>query len=275
MPTTPWFQLAQFNIGRARSPLDDPRMAEFVGQIEGVNRLAESSPGFVWRLVGEDGKSSSYVRTYEDPALLVNMSVWESIDALRAFAYQGEHLRVMRRRHEWFDPLPAPWQVLWWVPAGHRPTAGEGRRRLEFLVAHGPSPVAFGFGAPEVPPPAPEEPPGVSTAVSLSGRRFVLEANAEGGDCRPGLAFHYEQVGGRVWARYEGGGVRFGSLAARITGEHALDARYQHATDAGVVRSGRCDTRVDRLVDGRLRLREEWRWLSGAEGSGASTLVEA
>ncbi len=274
MSTVPWFELAQFNIARARAPLDDPRMADFIGQIDGVNQLAESSPGFVWRLVDDSGLSSSYVRTYDDPALIVNMSVWASLDALRAFVYRGEHLAVMRRRHEWFDPIPQPWLVLWWVPAGHRPTVAEGRARLEFLAAHGPSPLAFGFGAPANPPPSPESVPALADSVSLSGRRFILEANADGGDCRPGLAFEYEQVGARVWARYEGGGVRFGMLTAHVTADHGLDARYQHATDAGLVKTGRCATRIDRLTDGRLRLRERWQWLSGAEGSGTSTLVE-
>ena len=154
----PWFHLAQFNIARGLAPIDDPRMADFAGFIAGVNRVAEGSPGFVWRLMGEAGESSSYVRAYDDPRVLVNMSVWESIEALRAFVYRGDHIGVMRRRHEWFEPMPAPYQVLWWVPAGQRPTADEGRRRLDHLASHGPSPVAFGFGAPADPPAAPDSP---------------------------------------------------------------------------------------------------------------------
>jgi hypothetical protein len=269
-----WFHLAQFNIARARAPLDSDAMAEFVGQLDAVNRLAETSSGFVWRLTAEGGASSSYVRAYEDPALLVNMSVWESIGALRDFAYRGDHLAVLRRRQQWFEQIPQPWHVMWWIPAGHTPTAAEGRARLEFLAEHGNSPLAFGFNVPAETPSAPEGDVHDDRSVRIGGRSFVLEQNAPGGDCRPGLTFDYFQSAGRVWAFYGGDGVRLGTLVARVCDDRTLDARYQHSTPEGLVRSGRCSTAIDAVEGGRLRLRERWQWLSGAVGIGESTLME-
>ena len=136
--------LAQMNIARLSAPLDDPRLADFVGALERVNALADASPGFVWRLQSESGNATD-VRAYPDERIIVNMSVWESVDALRAYVYRGDHAGVLRRRREWFEPFEGPFQVLWWVAAGHTPTPAQGKARLEHLAAHGPTAHAFTF----------------------------------------------------------------------------------------------------------------------------------
>ena len=137
--------LAQYNIARARAPLGNPLLADFVAAIECVNAAAETAPGFVWRLKDESGASSSYVRAYDDERLLVNLSVWESVDALRAYTYAAPHVEIFRRRGEWFEPHQGPSLVLWWIAAGHVPTVQEATERLEHLTAHGASPYAFTF----------------------------------------------------------------------------------------------------------------------------------
>ena len=76
--------------------------------------------------------------------MIVNMSVWESADALWDFVYDGDHLAYMRRRREWFERIEAH-MVLWWVPAGHTPSVDEALDRLEHLRANGPSGRAFTF----------------------------------------------------------------------------------------------------------------------------------
>jgi hypothetical protein len=153
------FHLAQINVARFRAPIADPVNADFVAALEAVNATAESQPGFVWRLVG-DGGDATDVRAFDDPDMLVNLSVWTDPDALRAFVYDNlDHRRVMLRRREWFDRIETH-MALWWVPAGATPTAAEGRARLEHLAAHGPSGDAFGFStlhpAPEPAPASPE-----------------------------------------------------------------------------------------------------------------------
>ena len=141
---SPAFHLAQFNIARLRAPLDDPAIAGFVAGLDTMNALADSSPGFVWRLTdGPDGDATT-VRPL-DPDVIVTMSVWDSIESLRAFSYQSAHLDYLRQRRDWF--LPHNFRaslVLWWVPAGHIPTVEEACERLE-RVADGPSPEAFTF----------------------------------------------------------------------------------------------------------------------------------
>jgi hypothetical protein len=270
----PFFHLAQLNIARVKAPLDHPSMEGFVSRLPTVNALAEASPGFVWRLQTEAGDATS-LRPYDDPALIVNMSVWESPEALRAFVYRSGHSEPLRMRQQWFEPMPKPFQAMWWIPAGHLPTVAEGKARLAFLAAHGDSDVAFGFTRIAPAPPSPDTVPSVASTLSLEGRRFVLEANEAGADCQPGMTFHYRQHGVRVRALYGGGDVLFGALVAHLVDEDRLDARYQHATRAGEVRTGRCETRVERLPDHRIRLHEQWQWLSGAEGTGRSTLIEA
>jgi hypothetical protein len=129
--------LAQLNVARAKAPLDSAELAEFMALLDPVNELADGAPGFVWRLEGEGGDATS-IRAYDDDRIIVNMSVWESIDALWDFVYAGGHLDVMRRRRE-------AHLVLWWVPAGHLPTVDEAIERLDLLEARGPSPEAFTF----------------------------------------------------------------------------------------------------------------------------------
>ncbi len=147
----PGFHLAQVNIALPREPLDSELLRDFVEQLQPVNEVADASPGFVWRLQTEEGDATA-LRGFGDDRLIVNMSVWESLEALRGFAYsQRAHLDVMRRRREWFERLPF-YLVLWWVPAWHVPTVAEAEERLALLQAAGPTPDAFTFRA-HFPPP--------------------------------------------------------------------------------------------------------------------------
>ena len=138
------YHLAQINIARLVAPLDDPRISEFVAQLGTINELAESSPGFVWRLESEEGNATDIAYNH-DPFVIVNMSVWDSIDSLKAFSYKSQHLNVFRDRKKWFEKMELPHYCLWWVPVGHRPTVAEGRTRLELYQQHGPTPEAFWF----------------------------------------------------------------------------------------------------------------------------------
>jgi heme-degrading monooxygenase HmoA len=140
-------ELAQVNVARLRAPLDTPQLADFVANLEPVNALADGAPGFVWRLQTEDGNATA-VRVLDDDMLIVNMSVWRSLDALSAFVYGGGHREVMRRRRQWFERLTDAHVALWWVEAGTRPTVAEAERRLVLLRTHGPTREAFTFRTP-------------------------------------------------------------------------------------------------------------------------------
>src|SRR4051794_4980238 len=109
-------QLAQINIARMRAPMDSPTMAEFVARLEEINALADGTPGFVWRLQDGTGNATS-LRPFEDDWLIVNMSVWESVEALKAFTYSTMHNEVMRKRRQWFEPHIEAYFVMWWIPA--------------------------------------------------------------------------------------------------------------------------------------------------------------
>ena len=139
------YQLAQANIGRTRGEMTDPVMAEFVARLPEINALADESPGFVWRLQTEDGDATA-VRPYEDRTILINMSVWEDLPALRAYVYRSAHAAIMRRRREWFERFERIYVALWWVPSGHHPSVTEAVERLAYLEANGPTPFAFTFG---------------------------------------------------------------------------------------------------------------------------------
>jgi Domain of unknown function (DUF3291) len=137
------YELAQMNVARLRAPIDSPQLADFVGNLDRINAVADGSPGFVWRLQDESGNATALHPMGED--MIVNMSVWQDVQSLQAFVYRSDHVGVMRRRREWCEKMDI-YLVLWWVPRGHRPTEAEGIARLNLLRSLGPSADAFTFG---------------------------------------------------------------------------------------------------------------------------------
>jgi len=141
------FHLAQVNVGRMKTSLEDPLMGDFVALLDEVNALADVAPGFVWRFQGDEG-NATYLRPYDDDRILFNMSVWESVDALKNYVYKSMHADVLRRRKEWFEKLEAPAVAMWWAPEGRLPSVGEAKWRLDLLATVGPTARAFTFKHP-------------------------------------------------------------------------------------------------------------------------------
>lgn len=136
--------MAQVNIGRVKAPLDDPIMSGFVNRLDEINALADRSPGFVWRLQTSEG-NATYFRPYADDRILLNMSVWNSIEALRHYVYRTAHAQLLQQRQAWFEKFSSSYAALWWVPEGHLPGVDEAKKRIAHLDAHGPTQFAFTF----------------------------------------------------------------------------------------------------------------------------------
>ena len=124
------FYLAQVNVARMRAPLDDPVMRGFASRIDEINSLAEQDPGFVWRWTGSDEGP------FANPRILFNLSVWRSVDALKAFTYASVHVELFRDRERWFTSAKGPSLALWWIPIGTRPTPDQSKERLDHLAWH-------------------------------------------------------------------------------------------------------------------------------------------
>lgn len=141
------FELAQFNLGIVKGSMDSPAMADFTASLDRIHAEADHSPGFVWRLTGDSGDAA--VRRYLGAEhVIANLSVWQDLHPLRRYVYGAGHLGMLQRRREWFERLGEAFQVLWWVPKGHRPDIEEGLARLEALRTNGPSAEAFTFRNP-------------------------------------------------------------------------------------------------------------------------------
>jgi Domain of unknown function (DUF3291) len=145
------YHLAQINVGRVLAPVGSPEIAEFIDALPEINALADAAPGFVWRLVG-DGDDATGLRPFDDDLMLINASVWESLESLRDYVFRSEHTAYLRRRREWFERMEEAYVALWWVPAGHIPTVAEMVEKLELLRANGPGPEVFTFRVPFPPP---------------------------------------------------------------------------------------------------------------------------
>lgn len=155
------------NIARLRAPLESAELADFVAALDPVNASADQASGFVWRLQTEDGNATA-VRAFEWDAagsagVIVNLSVWLSVEELAAWVYGAMHRQVLRRRREWFHRVDEATAALWWVPAGHRPTTDEAEKRVRHLRERGSTPVAFSIR--QVFPP-----PGQGLRESATGR---------------------------------------------------------------------------------------------------------
>src|SRR5687767_1242760 len=117
------FHLAQINLARMKAPLEAPEMADFVARLDEINALADRAPGFVWRLQTPEG-NATYVRAYDDDRILVNLSVWESVESLKDYVYHSAHAELLRARRSWFEQFSGVYVALWWIPAGHIPKIG-------------------------------------------------------------------------------------------------------------------------------------------------------
>ncbi len=171
--------VAQINIGTMLARTDDPLVAEFMDNLERINADADRAPGFVWRLQTDEGNATS-IHAFADPLTLLNMSVWESVDALKEYVYRTEHVEFFRRRAEWFVP-DAKRVALWWGNPGEIPAIDDAIRRVEFLERRGPTPYAFAFGRPHEPlvmeTTVPDDPDTVELITRLNAE---LEAAATG-----------------------------------------------------------------------------------------------
>ncbi|MDW3212239.1 MAG: DUF3291 domain-containing protein [Reichenbachiella sp.] len=136
------YHLAQLNITRMRAPLHDPIMKEFNDFLDPVNKLAEESPGFVWRYTEKQGE---VLAVFEDAMIVANMSVWVDYPSLKAYTYDTVHNYFLKSRKKWFEKMDSHQVVLWWVETDHTPSLSEAKERLDQLNQQGASPSAFGL----------------------------------------------------------------------------------------------------------------------------------
>ncbi|WP_425039559.1 DUF3291 domain-containing protein [Primorskyibacter sp. S187A] len=139
--------LAELNVGRLLAPVDDPRVQDFMRNLDLVNGLGKRSPGFVWMMEGsgEPGTGNTENSIGDDPQFVANLSVWESVETLEHFVWNTVHRQFYERRQEWFEVMGEQHFVMWWVPEGHKPALEEALQRLEHKRAHGDTDHAFGW----------------------------------------------------------------------------------------------------------------------------------
>ncbi|WP_303319153.1 DUF3291 domain-containing protein [Flavivirga abyssicola] len=135
--------LAQVNVAKRLAPMDDPIMQGFVNNLDRINALADESEGFVWRLKDEDKDLGAQI--FQDDKLLINMSVWENLEALFNYTYKSGHIEVFKRKKEWFGKMKMMHMAFWYVPKGYEPTFQDAKNRLDYLNKHGDTPYAFSF----------------------------------------------------------------------------------------------------------------------------------
>ena len=137
------YHLAQVNIAKRLAPMDDPIMQDFVNNLDKINAIADKAEGFIWRLQDEDKQEAALV--FQDDTLIINMSVWASLEALFNYTYHSGHIEVFKRRKDWFSKMKLMHMAFWFVPIGYEPTFQDAKKRLDYLINHGDTPYAFSF----------------------------------------------------------------------------------------------------------------------------------
>jgi hypothetical protein len=139
------YNIAEINIAKIKGvDINDPVMKEFVDNLDGVNAISESSPGFVWRLKDESNNATN-INPYNDEQIIINISVWESIETLENFMYRTFHSNFLKRRKEWFQTFGKVSTAMWWIPKEQFPTIGESVEKLDYLQKNGSTELAFDF----------------------------------------------------------------------------------------------------------------------------------
>jgi hypothetical protein len=141
------FHIAQVNVAQAKAGTESEVMQGFVSRLDEINALADRADGFVWRLKEESG-SATATRVFDDPLLLINMSVWANVESLKHYVYKSLHVELIKDREAWFNKMGESYQALWWIPAGHIPSIEVAQKQLEYIRKHGPSAQAFTFAKP-------------------------------------------------------------------------------------------------------------------------------
>ena len=145
------YHLAQLNVARALAPKESVAMSGFTDRLLEINTLAEQSDGFIWRLKDDAGDATA-IRVFDDPDMLINMSVWKDLQSLRSFVYRSAHTELVRQREQWFESPVEVYQALWWIPVGEQPSLVQAREKLDLIQSNGPSAQAFDFANPYNPP---------------------------------------------------------------------------------------------------------------------------
>ena len=136
--------LAELNIATAIAPLDSPELKEFVDNLDYVNGLAENCDGFIWRLKDESGNATN-IQMFDDPKVIINLSVWKDVDALKYFMFKTDHINFFKKKAKWFESPKEATYVLWWINDDTMPTVEQGLERLALLREQGETPKAFSF----------------------------------------------------------------------------------------------------------------------------------
>ena len=139
--------LAQLNIAEMIEPMNSDRMKDFVNSLDIVNKEAEASEGFIWRYIDGDAELVLDRSIFESDMLIINLSVWKDEKSLKDFVYSGNHLKVYKKKKDWFHKMKQAYMVLWHVEEGHFPDLVEAKQKLDHYRLHGATKEAFGFNS--------------------------------------------------------------------------------------------------------------------------------
>ncbi|MCX7565251.1 DUF3291 domain-containing protein [Sulfitobacter sp. F26169L] len=136
--------LADNNIAHLTHPIDYPAVAGFTDYLERVDGIAERMEGFIWHYVDSSGNATD-TQIGDDPRVIVNLSVWRDVAALKRFVCETLHKQFYANRDKWFQAMDRMGFAMWRIDEDHHPDISEAQARLDHDNAHGSSDHVFGW----------------------------------------------------------------------------------------------------------------------------------
>lgn len=110
--------------------------------------------------------------------------------------------------------------------------------------------------------------------MNYNNKKFRPINNTENGETSSETLFHYKQNGNILTAEYAGGKIKFGHLIGLVDQSGNIDMRYHQVNDKNELMTGTCISKPEILVNGKIRLHEQWEWTSGDQSKGQSIIEE-
>lgn len=110
--------------------------------------------------------------------------------------------------------------------------------------------------------------------LNLHNKIFKSVSNSENGEVSEETRFHYQQKDNIIWATYEGGQIKFGTLSGEIKEDQSLEFQYQHQNINGEFLSGYCTSYLIESENEGLCFEEHWKWTCRDFSNGTSTIEE-
>lgn len=110
--------------------------------------------------------------------------------------------------------------------------------------------------------------------MNYHNKKFKSVSNSENGEISEDVIFHYKQKRNILTCEYSGGQITKGHLIGIVDEDGVINMRYHQVNKQNVLMTGACNSKPEKMPNGKIKLFEKWQWTSGDLSKGNSILEE-